>query len=69
MAARTHRWWRAMPFMAGTYEVIFSVGDYFGMKPRFLDHVPVRVTVADTDESYHVPLLVSPSGDSTYRGS
>jgi 5-hydroxyisourate hydrolase len=52
----------------GDYELIFLVGDYFGEK-RFLDRVPVRFTIDDATAKYHVPLLVSPWGYSTYRGS
>ena len=38
-------------------------------EPAFLGPVPVRFGIADADQSYHVPLLVSPYGYSTYRGS
>jgi 5-hydroxyisourate hydrolase len=54
--------------IAGTYELIFFVGDYFGEK-RFLDRVPVRFIISDATAKYHVPLLVSPWAYSTYRGS
>ena len=60
---------------AGSYELLFHVGDYFaGADPgeggaRFLDQVPVRFGIADADAHYHVPLLVSPWSYSTYRGS
>ncbi|HEY8447349.1 MAG TPA: hydroxyisourate hydrolase [Thermomicrobiales bacterium] len=60
---------------AGTYELVFDVGEYFAGqpvatgKPPFLDRVPVRFTIADPDAHYHVPLLVSPWAYSTYRGS
>jgi hydroxyisourate hydrolase len=53
---------------AGTYELIFFVGDYFGER-RFLDRVPVRFVISDPAAKYHVPLLVSPWAYSTYRGS
>ena len=53
---------------AGTYELIFFVGDYFGER-RFLDRVPVRFLISDPAAKYHVPLLVSPWAYSTYRGS
>ncbi len=58
----------------GVYELEFFVGAYFtgkgvrGLEPRFLDVVPVRFGVMD-GAHYHVPLLVSPFGYSTYRGS
>ena len=53
---------------AGTYELVFFVGDYFGER-KFLDRVPVRFIVSDASAKYHVPLLVSPWSYSTYRGS
>jgi 5-hydroxyisourate hydrolase len=52
----------------GCYEIVFHVGDYFGEK-TFLDLVPVRFAIADSAQSYHVPLLCSPWSYSTYRGS
>ena len=54
--------------VAGSYELVFSVGDYFGEK-KFLDRVPVRFIISDANTKYHVPLLVSPWSYSTYRGS
>jgi 5-hydroxyisourate hydrolase len=60
---------------AGTYEIDFAVGDYFAAlgtalpTPRFLDVVTLRFGIADPAAHYHVPLLVSPYGYSTYRGS
>ena len=54
--------------VAGNYELIFFVGDYFGER-RFLDRVPVRFIISDAAAKYHVPLLVSPWSYSTYRGS
>lgn len=61
---------------AGTYELVFHVGDYFRARgapglaePPFLDRVPIQFGVADPDGHYHVPLLVSPWSYSTYRGS
>jgi 5-hydroxyisourate hydrolase len=53
---------------AGTYQLLFHVGEYFHSK-TFLDVVPVRFAVADASASYHVPLLCSPWGYTTYRGS
>jgi 5-hydroxyisourate hydrolase len=52
----------------GAYELRFHIGDYFGAA-RFLDVVPVAFQIEDTNAHYHVPLLVSPFGYSTYRGS
>jgi 5-hydroxyisourate hydrolase len=59
----------------GRYELVFHVAEYFrkqGMElpdPPFLDQVVIRFGIADTGQHYHVPLLVSPYGYSTYRGS
>jgi hydroxyisourate hydrolase len=59
----------------GRYELVFHVGAYFRAsgasvgEPPFLDLVPVRFAVAPGSGHYHVPLLVSPYGYVTYRGS
>ncbi|HXE20777.1 MAG TPA: hydroxyisourate hydrolase [Rhodoferax sp.] len=59
----------------GTYRLVFDVAGYFkarGVKlpePNFLDKVSLDFGVAQTDQHYHVPLLVSPWSYSTYRGS
>jgi 5-hydroxyisourate hydrolase len=53
----------------GIYELIFSIGDYYGTATDFLGNVVVRFGVADPAANYHVPLLVSPYGYTTYRGS
>jgi 5-hydroxyisourate hydrolase len=61
--------------VCGSYELVFHVGEYFRGRgvplsdPAFLDQVPVRFGIADPARHYHVPLLVSPYGYSTYRGS
>jgi len=54
--------------VAGNYELVFLVGDYFGER-KFLDRVPIRFTISDASVKYHVPLLVSPWAYGTYRGS
>lgn len=62
-------------FTAGIYEIVFEVGAYLRAgganlaEPLFLDRVPLRFGVADPTVHWHVPLLVSPFGYSTYRGS
>ena len=61
-------------FAPGCYELTFHVGDYFRAHgavladPPFLDVIPLRFAIAE-DAHYHVPLLVSPYGYSTYQGS
>ncbi len=62
-------------FRPGSYELIFHAGAYFEAAGldlpavKFLDQVPIRFGIADRDAHYHVPLLLSPYGYSTYRGS
>lgn len=65
----------AAQFTAGTYELVFFAGDYLAGaagpegSPRFLDQIPIRFGISDDGAHYHVPLLISPFGYSTYRGS
>ena len=61
-------------FQTGQYELVFFAGDYLRASgaalpdPAFLDQIPIRFGMAE-DTHYHVPLLLSPYGYSTYRGS
>ena len=61
-------------FAIGTYELVFHAGAYLTASgtppedPRFLDLIPIRFGMSQ-DAHYHVPLLLSPFGYSTYRGS
>lgn len=61
--------------VAGRYELVFSLGEYFRRQgyaltePPFLDEVVLRFGIASSGQHYHVPLLVSPWSYSTYRGS
>ncbi len=61
-------------FKAGEYELVFCAGDYLRAngaalcEPPFLDQIPIRFGIAEAGH-YHVPLLLSPYGYSTYRGS
>ncbi|UYN97826.1 MAG: hydroxyisourate hydrolase [Enhydrobacter sp.] len=63
------------PVPIGRYELRFAVGDHFRSRgiergdPSFLDIVPLRFSVAEPEEHYHVPLLCTPWSYSTYRGS
>ena len=63
----------AAKFSPGVYELVFCAGDYLrgaGQKePLFLDEIPIRFGMSDASAHYHVPLLLSPFGYSTYRGS
>lgn len=61
-------------FAPGRYEVRFAVGPYFaahgaGGPAPYLEEVPIRVHLGDGDAHYHVPLIVSPWGYTTYRGT
>lgn len=62
-------------FASGTYELVFFAGAYLDAvgappeSPRFLDQIPIRFGISDAVAHYHVPLLLSPFGYSTYRGS
>lgn len=56
------------------YELVFATGTYFSSvlaqtDVPFLDDIVIRFGINDPNEHYHVPLLVSPFGYSTYRGS
>jgi 5-hydroxyisourate hydrolase len=56
---------------AGTYRIGFDTGAYFAAQgvEAFYPNVTVVFVVKDTTAHYHVPLLLSPFGYSTYRGS
>lgn len=72
-------------FATGIYELVFHAGAYLRASgqtgsaqagseqanddPLFLDDVPIRFGMNDAAAHYHVPLLLSPFGYSTYRGS
>ena len=59
------------PLQVATYRLTFATGAYFrdSGRPAFYPRVEVIFDVDATDEHYHFPLLVSPFGYSTYRGS
>ena len=60
---------------AGGYELVFCAGDYLRRSGQasgdvlFLDEIPIRFGITDAGAHYHVPLLLSAFGYSTYRGS
>ena len=56
--------------VSGTYRLVFDTGAYFASQgvEAFYPHVTVTFIVAD-EPHYHVPLLLSPFGYSTYRGT
>jgi 5-hydroxyisourate hydrolase len=55
----------------GVFRLRFATGDYFAVKrvSTFYPEVHVIVRIDDPAQHYHVPLLLSPFGYSTYRGS
>ena len=61
-------------FSTGVYELVFHAGAYLtatgtpAEDSRFLDVIPIRFGMSEASH-YHVPLLLSPFGYSTYRGS
>ena len=65
----------ASDFQAGQYRLVFHAGAYLDRHftdlpgPKFLSDIPIDFAMADTNSHYHVPLLLSPFGYSTYRGS
>ncbi|MGX0903963.1 5-hydroxyisourate hydrolase [Roseovarius sp. MBR-79] len=64
----------AEEFATGVYELVFHAGAYLDAcgtppeTPRFLDVIPIRFGMSEASH-YHVPLLLSPFGYATYRGS
>lgn len=59
------------PFSAGTWRLTFGVGNYFEANgiESFYPEASVVFVIRDPGQHYHVPLLLSPFGYSTYRGS
>jgi len=56
----------------GTYRLTFDIGSFHreqGLSVSFFPEVKITFNVRDPDEHFHLPLLLSPFGYSTYRGS
>ena len=59
---------------AGRYTLTFHVAEYFRSRgvelpePAFIEQAVIRIGIADPEQHYHVPLLVTPWGYSVYRG-
>ena len=62
-------------FAAGRYQLVFHAAAYLRAtgtelpKTPFLDEIVIAFGIDQPDQHYHVPLLLSPYGYSTYRGS
>jgi 5-hydroxyisourate hydrolase len=63
---RITNWLDGQEVATGIYKLVFKTGDYF--EDAFYPVVEVTFTIVD-DTHYHIPLLLSPYGYSTYRGS
>lgn len=63
--------WPEQAPAAGDYRVVFKTAEYFsGQKlESFFPEIPVEFHISNTNEHYHIPLLLSQYGYSTYRGS
>ena len=57
------------PLTEGDYQLAFDVGGHADDPDAFFQSAAVALRITDADRSYHVPLLLSPYGMSTYRGS
>ena len=60
-----------MKVSSGTYRLTFETAAYWHARglPSFFPVVTIEFEIADTKTRHHVPLLMSPFGYSTYRGS
>ena len=56
---------------AGDYRIVFKTGEHYArlQQETFFPEIPVQFHVEKTDQHYHIPLLLSPFGFSTYRGN
>jgi 5-hydroxyisourate hydrolase len=64
-------WSKDTPLAPGSYQLRFYVAEYFSAASRetFYTEIAVSFELTERDAHYHVPLLLSPFGYSTYRGS
>jgi 5-hydroxyisourate hydrolase len=58
-------------FLTGHYRLIFDTAAYFAVRNAegFFPQITISFVVKDVGQHYHVPLLLSPFGYTTYRGS
>jgi 5-hydroxyisourate hydrolase len=62
------RWTAASSVATGRYRLVFATGEHYG-GTSFHPEVSVDFLVTDAEQHHHVPLLLSPFGYTTYRGS
>lgn len=60
-----------MALQAGDYRIVFKTGEHYArlQQETFFPEIPVQFHVEKTGQHYHIPLLLSPFGYSTYRGN
>ncbi len=58
-------------YETGDYKVVFKTGDYYQkvQHASFFPEIPVIFHMDKSESHYHIPLLLSPYGYSTYRGN
>ncbi len=69
---RIRDWFDGSDLTVGEFQIHFRLRDYFqsiGCNNYFYPEVVIRFEITDAKAHYHVPLLISPFGYSTYRGS
>ncbi|KAG7171068.1 5-hydroxyisourate hydrolase-like [Homarus americanus] len=68
---RTGQFLTQEAFTQGTYKMFFDTGDYFKQlgTSGFYPYVEIVFIIEKPEEHYHIPLLLSPYGYTTYRGS
>lgn len=68
---RIKQWTPALELSAGDYHVVFDTGSWFAthQQATLYPRVLICFTVVAGQSHYHIPLLLSPYGYSTYRGS
>jgi 5-hydroxyisourate hydrolase len=56
---------------AGNYRIHFAISDYFSAlnEQAFYPYVDIVFTISEDGDHYHIPLLLTAFGYSTYRGS
>ena len=75
MAGAMRRCWRERILPTGRYQLVFHAAAYLRAvgtslpEMPFLDEIVIAFGIDNADQHYHVPLLLSPYGYSTYRGS